>query len=286
MPSRSACVGDEPVRRAAEALFAVGRQRELTVRGLLVEPMAEPGLELIVGLRRDPQFGPVVVVGLGGTLTEVLDDVAIRLAPLDHVAAASMLDELRGARLLDGVRGGQPVDRAAVVSMLVALGRLGVERPDLLEVDLNPVIASAAGAVAVDALGRPGRDARWLTSRSCEPSRRPGACVRSPTAGSRAAARHASRHSTPTTRSGIIHTESATPEPNTLGQLFVEWGVRLSETCVGEYCSPATTIAVYVDGEPVTGDPNAILLTDQREIAIVIGTPPAQIPKSADFSHA
>lgn len=144
--------GDEPVRRAAEALFAVGRAREVTVRGLLVEPMAEPGLELIVGLRRDPQFGPVVVVGLGGTLTEVLDDVAIRLAPLDLVAAGSMLDELRGARLLDGVRGSQPVDRVAVASMLVALGRLGVERPDLLEVDLNPVIASAAGAIAVDAL--------------------------------------------------------------------------------------------------------------------------------------
>jgi acyl-CoA synthetase (NDP forming) len=144
--------GDERVRRAAEALFAIGRERELTVRGLLVEPMAEAGLELIVGLRRDPQFGPVVVVGLGGTLTEVLDDVAIRLAPLDHVAAASMLDELRGARLLDGVRGGQSVDRVAIVSMLVALGRLGAERPDLLEVDLNPVIASASGAIAVDAL--------------------------------------------------------------------------------------------------------------------------------------
>ena len=86
--------------------------------------------------------------------------------------------------------------------------------------------------------------------------------------------------------SGIIHTESATPEPNTLGQFFTEWGVMLSATCVGEYCSPATTISVYVDGEPVTGDPNAILLTDQREIAIVIGTPPAQIPQSADFSGA
>ena len=86
--------------------------------------------------------------------------------------------------------------------------------------------------------------------------------------------------------SGIIHTESATPEPNTLGQFFVEWGVRLSETCVGDYCSPATTIAVYVDGAPVTGDPNAMQLIDQREIAIVIGIPTAQIPKSADFSNA
>jgi acyl-CoA synthetase (NDP forming) len=114
--------------------------------------MAAPGVELILGLRRDPQFGPAVLVGLGGVLTEVLDDVAIRLAPLDAVAADAMLDDLRGARLLRGVRGRGAVDRAAVVAMLVALGRLGIERPDLLEIDLNPVVASATGAIAVDAL--------------------------------------------------------------------------------------------------------------------------------------
>ena len=114
--------------------------------------MAAPGVELIVGLRRDPQFGPAVLVGLGGTLAEVLDDVAIRLAPLDMTAADAMLDDLRAARLLQGVRGRLPIDRGALASMLVALGRLGVERPDVLEVDLNPVIASATGALAVDAL--------------------------------------------------------------------------------------------------------------------------------------
>ena len=114
--------------------------------------MAAPGVELIVGLRRDPQFGPAVLVGLGGTLAEVLDDVAIRLAPLDMTAADAMLDDLRAARLLQGVRGRLPIDRDALASMLVALGRLGVERPDVLEVDLNPVIASATGALAVDAL--------------------------------------------------------------------------------------------------------------------------------------
>jgi hypothetical protein len=84
---------------------------------------------------------------------------------------------------------------------------------------------------------------------------------------------------------GIIHTESATPEPNTLGQFFTEWGVRLSDSCVGEYCSPEP-IEVYVDGQPYTQDPRAIKLTDRREIAIVIGTPPAEIPETADFSRA
>ncbi len=144
--------GDDAVYGAALTLLETGRHHDLTIRGLLVEPMAPSGVELILGLRRDSQFGPVVLVGLGGILTEVLDDVAIRLAPLDAIAADAMLDDLRGARLFGGVRGRPPVDRAAIVSMLVALGRLGVERPDLREVDLNPVIASAAGAIAVDAL--------------------------------------------------------------------------------------------------------------------------------------
>ena len=84
---------------------------------------------------------------------------------------------------------------------------------------------------------------------------------------------------------GIIHTESESPEPNTLGQFFTEWGVRLSDSCVGEHCSPEP-IAFYVDGKPYKEDPRAIELTDGKEIAIVIGTPPPQIPKTADFSNA
>src|SRR5688572_24747958 len=85
---------------------------------------------------------------------------------------------------------------------------------------------------------------------------------------------------------GIIHTESQDPEPNTLGQFFVEWGVALSDSCVGEFCSPAKPIAFYVNGDPYTEDPRAIELTDHKEIAIVIGTPPPEIPKTADFSKA
>jgi hypothetical protein len=84
---------------------------------------------------------------------------------------------------------------------------------------------------------------------------------------------------------GIIHTESNSPEPNTLGQFFTEWGVRLSDSCVGEHCSPER-IAFYVNGKPEQQDLRAIELTDRKEIAIVIGTPPSQIPKTADFSNA
>ena len=84
---------------------------------------------------------------------------------------------------------------------------------------------------------------------------------------------------------GIIHTESEDPEPHTLGQFFVEWGVELSETCVAEHCDP-TPIAVYIDGEPYDGDPRAIELTDRRVIVIVVGTPPDVIPSTADFENA
>ena len=79
---------------------------------------------------------------------------------------------------------------------------------------------------------------------------------------------------------GILHTEAKRNRPNTLGEFFVEWNVRLDGTCVGGYCRPKAPIAIYVDGDRFTGDPREIELIDQREIAIVIGTPPAEIPTS------
>ena len=144
--------GDQEIRAAAEDLLQAARRHGADARGLLVQPMADPGVELIVGVRRDPSFGPCIVVGLGGVFTEVLDDVAIRLAPVSDETAFAMLDELRGSRLLAGARGGPAVDRAAVVDLIVRLASLAMARPDILEVDLNPVVASTDGAVAVDAL--------------------------------------------------------------------------------------------------------------------------------------
>src|SRR5215212_5075283 len=84
---------------------------------------------------------------------------------------------------------------------------------------------------------------------------------------------------------GVIHTESGSPKPNTLGQFFTEWGVRLSGSCLAKRCSP-DGLVVYVNGKRYRQDPHAIALTDRKEIAIVLGTPPAQIPKTADFSNA
>ena len=90
---------------ASEQVMAAGRAAGVDVRGVLVEPMAGPGVELIVGLERDPMFGPTVLVGSGGILAEILDDVAIRLAPVDRATALAMLDELRSAPILAGARG-------------------------------------------------------------------------------------------------------------------------------------------------------------------------------------
>jgi acyl-CoA synthetase (NDP forming) len=145
----------DAVRRAAAELLTIGERLRgdgVEVRGLLVEPMAAPGLELIVGLTRDPQVGPVVLVGLGGILAESLDDVVLGLAPVDRAEALAMIERLRGSRLLDGVRGRPPIDRGAVAEIIVAVARLGADRPEIEAIDLNPVIASEAGAIAVDAL--------------------------------------------------------------------------------------------------------------------------------------
>ncbi len=81
-------------------------------------------------------------------------------------------------------------------------------------------------------------------------------------------------------RDGVLHTEAKENQFNTLGEFFTEWNVRLDRTCVGGYCKPAAPITIYIDGKPETGDPRRITLEDRREIAIVIGTPPANIPSS------
>jgi hypothetical protein len=119
--------------------------------GFLVEEQSPTGVELLVGAVRGP-FGVTVTVGLGGVLAEVLDDVAVGLAPLDRDAAEALLDGFKGAVLLRGHRGAPPVDRDALIALLVALaGPGGVALDDdVAELDCNPVIASPEGASAVD----------------------------------------------------------------------------------------------------------------------------------------
>ena len=109
--------------------------------------------ELIAGVHCDAQFGPCVMVGIGGVLTEALGDVAFRLVPLSSADADDMLDELRGQALLGPVRGDPPVDRGAVRDVLLALSRLAVAERGVVAVDVNPLVVARDGRpVAVDAL--------------------------------------------------------------------------------------------------------------------------------------
>jgi len=119
--------------------------------GFLVQEQVAGGVELIVGAKRDPVFGPVIVVGLGGIWVEALNDSAVRLTPLTRADAIGMLDELRASTILRGGRGQPAVDIDAVASILVATARLMVGEPTVSELDLNPVVAHERGAVAVDA---------------------------------------------------------------------------------------------------------------------------------------
>lgn len=121
--------------------------------GVLIAPMIRGNRELIVGLVRDPQFGPTVMLGLGGVLAEAVADVVFRPAPLDEITAGEMLDGLAAQRLLGEFRGESAVDRIAVVNLLVGLGHLADDRPDVASVDVNPLIIRPDGTpIAVDAL--------------------------------------------------------------------------------------------------------------------------------------
>lgn len=124
---------------------------EAAISGLVVSAMASPGLELILGMNRDPQFGPIIIFGLGGITVELLRDVSMRLLPLDREEALEMIHEIRGAPLLKGFRGQKPVDENALVDGLLKLARIAEEHEDIVEIDLNPVFAYSEGMVVVDA---------------------------------------------------------------------------------------------------------------------------------------
>ncbi len=135
-----------------DILTAVSRaQPQAVIEGVSVQEMAHPGVEVIVGMTADPQFGPVMMFGLGGIMVEVLGDVAFRLAPLDPRDARDMVNEIQGRQALDGVRGQPPVDIAALEALLVRVSQFAAASPEVAELDLNPIIASPGGAIAVDA---------------------------------------------------------------------------------------------------------------------------------------
>ncbi|HWQ28277.1 MAG TPA: acetate--CoA ligase family protein [Dehalococcoidia bacterium] len=124
---------------------------DATIEGVSVQRMAKPGVEVIIGMTKDPQFGPVLMFGLGGVLVEVLKDVAFRIVPLAPRDAKQMIREIKGYPLLEGYRGQPPCDVSALEQMLLRLSEFVDAHPEIAELDLNPVFAYPDGAVAVDA---------------------------------------------------------------------------------------------------------------------------------------
>jgi len=120
------------------------------IEGVSIQPHVERGVEVIVGGLRDPQFGPVVMFGLGGVWIELFKDVSYRLAPTTREKARRMMMEIRAAPVLRRFRGGVPVDIEGLADIIVAVSRMMAERSDLMEVDVNPIFARRSGAIAVD----------------------------------------------------------------------------------------------------------------------------------------
>ncbi|SHF26623.1 6-carboxyhexanoate-CoA ligase [Loktanella atrilutea] len=149
-------LGDaEAVAMAADGILSRARAAhpDADIDGLLVAPMAPAGVEMILGIQRDPVFGPVVMCGLGGIFAEVLRDVTFRAAPFDLAEAQRMIGELKGQAVLDGVRGRPGGDRAALAQALVALSRFAAAHAEDLETcDINPFVLHDSGGVALDAV--------------------------------------------------------------------------------------------------------------------------------------
>ena len=140
------------VHDRAELDAALDALDRIAARRYLVETMAPPGVDLIAGASRDPVFGPVVLVGLGGTAAEALADVAVAPAPLTPAQARALTGEIAGRALLDGFRGGPVADRGAIGRILAALGDLLVCNPLLEAVEINPLRVTGEGLLALDAV--------------------------------------------------------------------------------------------------------------------------------------
>jgi acetyl coenzyme A synthetase (ADP forming)-like protein len=143
--------GAEAVGDAAAGIDAAVKRAGLELEGLIVQPMAPPGVELIVGVVNDPSFGPVLACGAGGATAELIKDIAVRITPIGERDAHEMLRELRSFPLLDGYRGAPRCDLEAIEDLLLRMSALVETHPEIAELDLNPLMASPDGATILDA---------------------------------------------------------------------------------------------------------------------------------------
>jgi acetate---CoA ligase (ADP-forming) subunit beta len=141
------------VGRAYAEIMAAAKKanKKADIQGVSVQKMAKPGVEVIMGMSKDAQFGPVLMFGLGGVFVEVLKDVAFRIVPLVKRDASQMIREIKGYPLLEGYRGQEPANITALEELLLKLSAFVDKTPQIKEMDLNPIFAYKNGAVAVDA---------------------------------------------------------------------------------------------------------------------------------------
>lgn len=140
---------EDDVREAFKRLTSSSKA---SVKEVLVQQMVKGERELVVGLTRDAQFGPCVMFGLGGIFTEILEDVAFRVAPLTRWDAMDMMKDFRAHKILDAFRGQPPVDREILADILIAIGTIGMEQDKVREIDINPLKILDGKPIAVDAL--------------------------------------------------------------------------------------------------------------------------------------
>jgi acetyl-CoA synthetase (ADP-forming) len=141
---------DESDVREAFGKLTSGGQMEVTE--VLVQEMVKGDREFVIGMTRDPQFGPCVMFGLGGIFTEILEDVAFRVAPLSRSDALELMDDIRAKKILESFRGKPAVNREMLGEILVAVGKIGLENEQVREIDINPLKVKGGKPVAVDAL--------------------------------------------------------------------------------------------------------------------------------------
>ena len=141
------------VKKAYEEIFKKVKKHNshAVIHGVSVQKMVRPGTEVIVGTSKDPQFGPVIMFGLGGIFVELLKDVSFRVIPVDRRDAQEMIEEIKGYPLLQGFRGTEPASISAIVEIILKISRLVEENPQIKELELNPVFAYRDKALAVDA---------------------------------------------------------------------------------------------------------------------------------------
>lgn len=151
--SGAVVVGIDSAEALADAYDRVVAAVSVPLEGILIQELVHGRRELVVGLNRDPQFGPCVMFGLGGVLTEAIKDVVFRVAPFDRTEAVEMTTELRSKAILDEFRGEAAADRDTLARTLQAVGRVALDHDAIAEIDINPIIIDARGGIkAVDAL--------------------------------------------------------------------------------------------------------------------------------------